>query len=238
MFEGLLETRRGGIEKRRMALLPVVIILQGSILAGFVVSSVWSVSYIEEPPLVVSLVAPPPPPPPAAKKAPPAQKKATQQPVSSEVAPVTIPDYIPESLPPSTNVATGVAGGVEGWGDEEGIEEGVPGGIPGGVPVERPEEQPVRIGINVQGEQPKIISRVQPEYPEIARKARIEGTVILEAVIEKDGSVGEVRILKSLNPLLDQAAVRAAKQWRFEPGKINGKPVRAYFILTVVFKIQ
>jgi protein TonB len=76
-------------------------------------------------------------------------------------------------------------------------------------------EGPLRVAV---GQGPGVIKRVEPIYPPFARTARIEGQVVLDAVVLDDGSVGEVRVLKSANPILDRAAVVALKQWRFTPG--------------------
>jgi periplasmic protein TonB len=234
----LIESRKKKLEGHKIALLPIVIGIHVIVVVALVVSSLWSVAYITEPPIKVSLFSTPPPPPPAAKPKKVEQPEIPKPTATSNVAPMDIPDYRPEiSSGGSGDVTGAVEGGFE-WGDEGGVDGGVVGGIPDGVPVPKPpEDEPVRIGITAEGIQPKKIREVQPDYPEIARRARIEGVVILEAVINKDGTVGEIRVLRSLNPLLDQAAIRAAKQWLFEPGKINGKPVKAYFTLTINFKL-
>jgi protein TonB len=68
------------------------------------------------------------------------------------------------------------------------------------------------------GQGPGVIKRVEPVYPPLARTARVQGTVVLDAVIQQDGTVGEVRVLKSASPLLEPSAVEALKQWRFTLG--------------------
>ncbi len=99
---------------------------------------------------------------------------------------------------------------------------------------EPPDDEPIRIHTGV--DKPIIIKRVEPRYPDVARAARVEGIVILEAIINKRGRVDSVKILRSI-PLLDSSAVEAVKQWRFKPAKINGVPVKCYFTLTVRFKL-
>jgi len=74
---------------------------------------------------------------------------------------------------------------------------------------------PVRVS---PGQGPGLIKKVEPIYPAIARAARIQGTVVLDAVIHGDGSVGEIRVLRSANPMFEQSAIDALKQWRFTPG--------------------
>jgi TonB family protein len=73
---------------------------------------------------------------------------------------------------------------------------------------------PVRVA---PGQGPGLIKRVEPEYPPIARAARLTGTVVLDAVIQKDGTVTDVKVIRSSNPMFDQASVDAVRQWRFTP---------------------
>jgi len=77
---------------------------------------------------------------------------------------------------------------------------------------------------------------VEPLYPEIARQARVEGVVIVEATTDIHGRVQYVKILRSI-PLLDQAAVDAVRQWVYEPMIINGRPRGVIFTVTVTFRL-
>jgi len=78
-----------------------------------------------------------------------------------------------------------------------------------------PQPGPIRVAA---GQGPGVIKKVEPQYPPIARAARLEGTVVVDAVIRKDGSVSDVSILRSSNRLFDQACLDAVRQWRFTPG--------------------
>jgi protein TonB len=82
-------------------------------------------------------------------------------------------------------------------------------------------------------------SYVKPEYPEMARVARVEANVILRAVIECDGSVGEIEVLRCSQPGFgfEEAATNAAAHWRYEPARQNGTPVSVYFSIFVDFSI-
>jgi TonB family protein len=84
---------------------------------------------------------------------------------------------------------------------------------------------------------PKLVTCVNPVYPEIARQAQVEGTVILEATTDEKGNVESVKILRSI-PVLDQAAVDAVRQWKYEPMIIDGKPRKVVFTVTVLFKLN
>jgi TonB family protein len=85
---------------------------------------------------------------------------------------------------------------------------------------------------------PVIMKRVEPLYPEAARKDRVAGIVILEACIDKAGAVRDVMVLKEIREGLSEATVDAVKHWRFEPATMNGEPVDVIFNLTVNFKLS
>ncbi|HKO57438.1 MAG TPA: energy transducer TonB, partial [Thermoanaerobaculia bacterium] len=77
-----------------------------------------------------------------------------------------------------------------------------------------------------------------PVYTEVARRAKIEGIVIIEAIIDRNGQVTDVRVLKPLPMGLDNAAMEAVKKWKFKPGTLNGTPVPVIYNLTVNFRLQ
>lgn len=113
-----------------------------------------------------------------------------------------------------------------------------PSGPAGGV---RPQEwiEPLpEPGVFVaHDEAPVLVSPVAPEYPEFAREAQIEGTVVLWALVERDGTVGEVRVMKSI-PVLDEAAVAAVSRWRFTPALASGRPLRVWVSVPVRFSLR
>jgi protein TonB len=99
------------------------------------------------------------------------------------------------------------------------------------APVTEPVQTgPVRVS---PGQGPGLIKRVEPKYPPIAQAARMQGTVILDAVIHEDGTVGEITVLRSANQVFDQAAIEALKQWRYTPG-----PQDVILTVTVNFRLQ
>jgi len=242
MFEDILI--ESGAQKgkgRKIVSFPLALALHVLVIGVVVGASIWFVEDVEEPPIPVTFYAaappPPPPPPPAAPK-PVAPKPEVVKPVpirpSEMTAPTIIPEKIPEPLAvPEPELPAGVEG-VEG-----GVEGGVPGGVMGGViggVVGGLEGEPLRVGGDVKA--PQLTNRVEPSYPEAARKARMEGVVILEAIITASGSVEDVKVLKSMNPLLDAAASRAVQQWRYRPATLNGRAVRVYLTVTVTFNLH
>lgn len=210
---------------------------------------------------------PPPPPPPASSAGATTPKPRVETPVERQQPRETFrqPREVPQDVPVVEDVPTddnasreddeaavpgGVAGGVPG-GVVGGVKGGTIGGVvggqiggtlggtlggqlggtPGGTG-----DTPVRVGGNVKA--PIIVTRVDPVYTEIARRARIQGIVIIEAVIDRNGNVTEARILKALPMGLDQSALNAVRQWKFKPGTLNGNPVPVYYNLTVNFQVQ
>jgi protein TonB len=183
---------------------------------------------------------PPPPPPPAAPKPP--------QPTKPKVAPKSVPAPATAPAPvrapatiepePLLEVPVREFGGVEG-----GVIGGIEGGVVGGIPTlpmppppppPPPPAQPVRVGGEI--EQPKLVRRVNPEYPHIAIGAKVEGVVILEATVSDKGNVTDVRVLRS-QPLLDKAAVDAVRQWRYQPLQLNGRATPFILTVTVSFNL-
>jgi protein TonB len=245
MFEDILiESARQKGRGRKALSLPVSLALHVLVIGAAVGASIWFVEDVPEPPIPVTFYAaappPPPPPPPAAPK-PAAVKPQVVKPVpvrpSEMTAPTMIPEKIPEPLAaPELEIAAdeGVEGGVEG-----GVPGGVPGGVLGGVvggTGPGTGDEPLRVGGDVKA--PQLVNRVEPSYPEAARKARMEGVVILEAIITANGNVEEVKVLKSVNPLLDAAATRAVQQWKYRPATLNGRAVRVYLTVTVTFNLH
>jgi len=110
-----------------------------------------------------------------------------------------------------------------------------------GVPEPPPPSGPLLAGVgNVTN--PILIqeSKIDPEYPELARVARLEGNVILQAIIHADGSVGEIEVLRTNRPNMgfEESAMEAVAQWRYEPALQNGKPVEVYFTVFVNFTLH
>ncbi|MCU1227738.1 MAG: uncharacterized protein JWO97_622, partial [Acidobacteria bacterium] len=132
-------------------------------------------------------------------------------------------------------VKGGVVGGVVG-GTVGGTGTGKEGEGTGGVetPPAAP-AGPMRVGGDVKA--PVVTRRVEPTYPEVARKARVAGVVVVEAIIDKQGNVDQVRILKGLPMGLSAEAEDAVRKWKFRPGTLNGQPVDVIFSLTVTFTL-
>lgn len=108
-------------------------------------------------------------------------------------------------------------------------------GIPGGVASGRQWTGPIRVGGNVQAA--RIINRVQPEYPERARRNGITGTVRLHVIVGKDGAIKQLEVVSG-HPLLQQAALDAVRQWRYQPTLLNGEPVEVDTTIDIIFSLN
>ena len=179
---------------------------------------------------------PPPPPPPPPPKAPEPVQSAPKPVPTSGAAPVEPPAEITPELPPVDfddedlgGVPGGVVGGVVG-----GLEPLTPPPPPPPSPPPPP-RGPIRVGGVIK--EPALIYRVEPVYPGVAVSANIEGTVILEAIVNEDGLVDSVRVLRSVS-VLDRPAVEAVKQWRYSPVILNGKPEKFILTVAVTFRLE
>jgi protein TonB len=84
---------------------------------------------------------------------------------------------------------------------------------------------------------PQLTQRIDPDYPQMARQLGIEGTVFLEIIVEKDGTVSSVKVLKSVHPLLDESAVAAAYKLKFTPAMTRDMPIRCYVTYPITFRL-
>ncbi|MBI4888701.1 MAG: energy transducer TonB [Acidobacteria bacterium] len=133
-----------------------------------------------------------------------------------------------ESTQASTSTGSGSGTGA-GSGDGSGLGRGNGGGTGGGV---------YRPGSGIIN--PRVLREVKPQYTAEAMRAKVQGTVLLECVVQPDGSVGRVDVVRSLDPTfgLDQEAIRAAKQWRFQPGTRFGEPVAVLVTIELTFTLR
>jgi protein TonB len=232
VFETLIESRADQRSFWRPRIVALAFALHAAVLGMIWMRHFFQIPSIPEPSSEVTFArfTPPPPPPAPAPPKPAAPKPVVKPPTPMPkelVQPEKTPDVVTTTPVPEPEPSTAPAGGVEG-----GVEGGVPGGVAGGVP----SMEPLRVGGDVAP--PEILQRLpKPEYPTLARNARIEGIVILEAVIRSDGTVGNIKILRDLPLGCGQAAVEAVRQWRFKPGTLKGVPVDVYYSLTVSFRL-
>ena len=216
-----------------------------------VLSTIFAADVLPVPRDVITFVSvappPPPPPPPPAVTEPVAPKQRpvpSRTPVSRPApviakAPIAAPIEAPDTIAPETGLEGGEFAAIDP-GFEHGIAGGIAGGIVGGfesAPLPPPPPvpvAPVRIGGAIS--EPRLVYRVEPEYPLIAVSAQIEGVVILEATVDHTGAVKGARVLRSRG-VLDAPAVSAVEQWRYEPLLLNGTPTPFILTVTVSFSL-
>ncbi len=95
--------------------------------------------------------------------------------------------------------------------------------------------EPIKVSDNVQ--ESRLIRRVEPAYPELAKRARVQGRVVLIVIVDEEGNVADIRI-SSGHPLLDEAAISAVRQWKYSPAVLNGEPVPVTATVTVIFNLK
>jgi protein TonB len=193
--------------------------------------------------LMTFLVAPPPPPPPPPPPA--ASVKIVKQIQTDTVkgqlrTPTKIPEKVlmikeDEATPPVMS-ASGVVGGVPG-GVPGGQMGGVIGGIISSAPVVPKVATPQRVRVSQGVTQGLLLRKIQPAYPPLARQARIQGPVVLQAEIGKDGSIQNLRLISG-HPMLAPAAIEAIKQWKYKPYILNGEPVEVETTITFNFTLS
>jgi len=196
--------------------------------------------------LLTFLMAPPPPPPPPPPPAAAVQRVVHQiQTDMLSTGGLRTPTKIPQKIqmikedeaPPPSMATAGVVGGVPG-----GIPGGQMGGVIGGIisstPVAVPKvATPQRVRVSQGVSAGLLVRRVNPNYPPLARQARIQGQVVLRAVISKDGSIENLTLVSG-HPMLAPAAIDAVKQWKYKPYLLNGEPVEVDTEVLVNFTLS
>ncbi len=156
--------------------------------------------------------------------------------------PPTPPVATPELPPPVDPTDSSLPGpdrpgeGIPG--DPNGRPFGVPGGPGEGDAGARDGQGQGPVDLTGDMVRPVLLVKVEPSYPQAARRAGLGGRVTLRAVIAEDGRVESVEVFASTNPLFDEAAVEAVSTWRYRPALMNGRPIRVYFSVVVNFLVR
>ena len=243
MFEDSLLESGGRLKTKRGMTTFFSMILQVFLIGLLVLIPLLFTEALPKQQLMTFLVAPPPPPPPPPPPAA-APVKVVKQ-IQSDInngqlrTPTKIPEKVQmikeEETPPPTMAAGGVVGGVPG-GVPGGQMGGVIGGIISSTPVAVPKvATPQKVRVSQGVSQGLLIKKVQPPYPPLARQARIQGQVVLQADISKDGTIQNLRLISG-HPMLAPSAIEAVKQWKYSPLILNGVPTP--FVLTVTLNFH
>jgi len=245
MFEDSLLESGGRLKTKRGMTTTISFILEIVLVGILVLIPLLFTEALPKQQLMTFLVAPPPPPPPPPPPAA-APVKVVKQ-IQSEITngqlrtPTKIPEKVQmikeEEAPPPMASMGGVVGGVPG-GVPGGQMGGVIGGIISSTPVAVPKvATPQRVRVSQGVSQGLLIKKVKPPYPPLARQARIQGQVLLQAEISKDGSIQNLRLISG-HPMLAPSAIEAVKQWRYKPYYLNGEPVEVETQITVIFSLS
>ena len=200
---------------------------------------------------VTTLLLHPSPPPPlgtAVSNNPTAPRRGGPAVHAPQMEAVPTPVRIPDGIVQPAEISIGVG---EIGGRRARFGHGSPSSVPGGYgplfhrarPPQLPRPKaprpkipdPVRVGSVPQ--LAKLVHKVDPVYPPIAKRARVSGVVILEVLVDQEGSVSEINVLKG-HPLLVPEAVQAVNQWKYTPTLLNGEPVAVLATVTVIFKLR
>lgn len=245
MFEDSLIESGNRLKTKRGATTTISFILQALLVGVLVLLPLIFTEALPKQQLMTFLVAPPPPPPPPPPPA--ATPVRVVKQIQSDLVngqlrtPTKIPQKVQmikeEEAPPPEMASGGVVGGVPG-GVPGGQMGGVIGGIISSTPVAVPKvATPQRVRVSLGVSQGLLIKKVQPAYPPLARQARIQGTVLLQAEISKDGAIENLRLISG-HPMLAPAAIEAVKQWRYKPYMLNGEPVAVETQVQVNFTLS
>jgi protein TonB len=241
MFEDSLIESGNRLKTKRGATTVLSFVLQMFLLGILILIPLIYTEALPKTQLMTFLVAPPPPPPPPP---PPAATPVKVVKIQSDLVngqlrtPTKIPEKVQmikeEDAPPV--MGGGVMGGVPG-----GVPGGQMGGVIGGIinstaaipKVATPQRVRVSQGVSTG----LLIRKVQPNYPPLARQARIQGQVVLQAEISKEGTIQNLQLISG-HPMLAPAAIEAVKQWRYKPYLLNGEPVAVETQVVVNFTLS
>jgi len=243
MFEdSLIESGNRFGAKRRLSTTILSFLLQVGLICVLILIPLIYTDALPKGNLMTFLVAPPPPPPPPPPAAAPVRVvKMVSEVVNGQLrTPTKIPDKVQmikeEEAPPDLG-GGGVPGGVPG-GIPGGSAGGVIGGILSSTPVAVPKvATPQRIRVSSGVQSGLLIKKVAPNYPPLAKQARIQGHVLLQAEISKEGTIQNLQLISG-HPMLAPAAIEAVKQWRYKPYLLNGEPVAVDTQVDVIFSLS
>lgn len=249
MFDNLLDSSNDSTGQSRSTLVVSLIVHAIMVSLVLLVPLIYYQALPEQEFLTFLAVSPAPPPPPAPRL------PSVQDPVAPREVQVVrwdpdqfqTPTEIPKEIPPPSDdipIVTNIDLG----------NRGVPGGDPIGIvggegifrevlaevpdlpppPPPKPKE-PIRVGGTVQTS--KLIRKVDPVYPELAKRARVSGIVLLQVVVSETGQVKDAKLIRG-HPLLNQSAIDAVRQWQYSPTLLNGEPVPVIATVTVNFVLK
>jgi len=239
MFENTFTTTRtrrdvGG----KLKALPLALAIHALAVGFVLVTQLWAVNEVPEPYTVVGLYVPPPPP------APPVRPEGTRAKPHADRPTPHVTDVAPNVVPTESAKPASPDEPTTGEGIDGGDPNAKGGGIPGspfdghGIEVAPVAELDTPRVLSPEMKPPLAVYRPAPAYPELARTVRRQGTVIIEAVIDRQGNVVDARLLRDAGLGLGEAALQAVRTWRYQPATLDGRPVTVYLTVTINFELH
>lgn len=241
MFEtSVVESKRTRVNAARLAILPLSLTIHTLIIIGAVVGALVNVTFPLNTPAQTESLRPamaiplPPPAPSPTIVRPAGVPPATPLPIVRDMAPNAIPDEVRPAAPPASSTFV----------DPNAVEGSVTDGV-GSSAIGDPfsvsttpsdEVRPMVVGGEVKA--PDVLTRVDPVYPNALRILRREGSVVVQCIIDKHGTVRDVQVVNSTLQPFAESATTAVRQWRFRPGTFKGRAVDTVFILRVDFHLN
>jgi len=264
MFEDCLVESAGKIQTKKSRTVAVSAVIHALLVTTLILVPLVFTDQIEGAKLTSILLEPPPPPPAGPPPAPaPSVAKAPAHEVHPVDTPALVePKYIPKDIATVIDASAEVSGAIGvpygvpygidfGKGDipflgnnrlpiperpPDGAAPPPPAPLPPPAPAPIKTKEPLRVGGDVQAG--KVIYQPAPTYPSLARIARVEGVVVLQATIGTDGTVQSLRIISDSNPLLRTGVVETVKTWKYKPTLLNNEPVEVLTTITVNFSLN
>ncbi|HEV8433656.1 MAG TPA: TonB family protein [Thermoanaerobaculia bacterium] len=241
---------RARVAQRRFSLLSVSLAAHSLVIIAVLAASIASISFPKAPPheSTVFYQEAPPPPPPAAPRQPVQQPPAQVHPATVDnviphaavtpmpLTPLTIPSSIPIVPSTSNDIGSSIGNpltpgtGNSNVGDPNGVDnigQTASNATPAADTVFHP-------GADVKPA--SVIFRVEPQYPQVALRTRMAGTVVVKCIVDRNGNVRDAEVVTSSFAAFNEPALNALQQWRFAPGSFRGKPVDTWFELTIRFQ--
>jgi protein TonB len=234
----VMGSRRGRDAGRKLAALPAALAVHALVLGGVAVGQLWAVGNVPEADVAVTFFTLPPPPVPYGTD----RGRGTRPRTNARAVPH--PQTVQPKVVPETKVMPREPGA------EPEDEREVPSGDPNRsheYPIDiypenaelQPPPEPDRVfPVELVSRAPVALFRPVPAYPELARRARVEGIVVLEAVIDRSGNVVNVQIVRDLRLGCGEAAREAVRSWTYEPAMLNGRTVSVRMTVTVRFELR
>jgi periplasmic protein TonB len=247
VFETLNQTNRLDAAKRLLSFF-VSVIVHAALIITFIIMPLLFLNTIQEGELVTFLIKPPDPPPPPSPPLPP-QGQSAKHVIARRHADFREPLGIPDGIRPPDDelyIDAQTISSSLGY-----ISPGLIGAQSDGIrallktsstppkppEIEKPKVPKPPVAVVSELQQSKLVFKTQPHYPPLAVRARVSGTVILEVIVDEEGNVSDIKILKG-HPLLNEAATSAVWQWKYSPTILNGEPVCVVATVNVVFNLR